>query len=289
VIKTLSAEIQVQGTWAAVTYEPAHQVTVVSVLEAGGYTAKVVARPAGSINPRFLGDPVTVPAGHFWFNTPGVMPGPISGLKPRMAHRLDWLPAVAQEFGLWRWNDKIEMLAHADRVPYPDLVPLVAVPAETIVPTPTAPPTGPIAPEEVVKLIGLNLPPATTTPPESPTATPTSTPIPPTQELYPQPQLVGPAPLTRFRDEPVMLRWHYDSILGSNDYFDVRVWFGGQAAKGIAWTKEPEFTIGPHDIFWRFGPGFYHWEIVVVRGNNGQWLADLSRPSDAWSFEWLPR
>ena len=61
----------------------------------------------------------------------------------------------------------------------------------------------------------------------------------------------------------------------------------GQPPYGIAWTKERTFTIPQDHSIWRFGSGWYHWQIVVIQGKNGQWIQDLSRPSQEWAFQWI--
>jgi hypothetical protein len=73
-------------------------------------------------------------------------------------------------------------------------------------------------------------------------------------------------------DARYAMRWQWAGTLAADEWFDVRVWLPGQAHLGIAWTKEPSYV---YDICLK-GNGHYFWSVAVVRGRNGQWLADLS-------------
>lgn len=126
------------------------------------------------------------------------------------------------------------------------------------------------------------------TPTPTPTITPSPTPSPtPTVKPYAVPRLLEPEHETTFYERPVTLRWEWDGRLGPNEYFDVRVWYGGQAHTGIDQTDERSYTIGARNSIWRFGPGWYHWQIVVVEARNGQVVRELSAPSQEWAFEWV--
>lgn len=132
--------------------------------------------------------------------------------------------------------------------------------------------------------------PPTPTPTSTPafTPTPTRTPTPtPTVKVYAPPVLLEPLNQYNVLGLPVTLKWKWDGTLGANEYFDVRVWFGGQAKTGISLTKQPALTIGADHPIWRFGPGWYHWAVVVVEARDGQITRELSSPSQEWAFQWV--
>lgn len=109
----------------------------------------------------------------------------------------------------------------------------------------------------------------------------------PTPKSYSAPVLAEPTHETTTYQLPVTLKWKWDGTLGPNEYFDVRVWFGGQAKVGIGLTKEPVFRIEASHPIWRFGPGWYHWKIVVVEARNGQVARELSPHSQERAFRWV--
>jgi hypothetical protein len=61
-------------------------------------------------------------------------------------------------------------------------------------------------------------------------------------------------------------------MLQADEWFDIRVWQEGTPHYGIAWTKQPEYG---YDICQK-GSGYFYWSIAVIRGQDGQWSADLS-------------
>ena len=149
-------------------------------------------------------------------------------------------------------------------------------------------------------LVTLNTPlqsiPIASTIPTPPKPTPTFTPVTasPTSRpaSYARPKLKSPPHefSTGWPDE-VILRWGWpDSSrcdpLGPDEYFDVRVWTGGQPHSGIAWTRQCEYSLKNHLI--SEPAQTFHWAIAVIRGRNGQWQADLSPESGAWSINWRP-
>ena len=91
---------------------------------------------------------------------------------------------------------------------------------------------------------------------------------------YAQPLLIAPdnnasiGNLTRFK-------WYWDGSLGTDEWFDVRVWREREAALGVGWTKDPWYDFDPKSK----DDDNYLWTIVVIRGQNGQWMADLSDPA----------
>ncbi len=130
----------------------------------------------------------------------------------------------------------------------------------------------------------------TTTPTNTPTGAPARTVAPspvlrstpvlsPTARNYPVPQLLSPREAQDVHEEVVILRWSWPGTLGEDEYFDVRMWREGSAKAGIAWTKNLEYQQRDAENGW------YHWTIVVVRGQNGVIERELSREPQALSFQ----
>jgi hypothetical protein len=159
-------------------------------------------------------------------------------------------------------------------------------------PSPTATPgdTATTAPSPTPQPTATPWPSATPTPP--PTATPTAGPrratpapsptasAPPTPALapgavYPAPQLLQPEDVVFFSrgaGSEYVMRWQWAGTLRADEWFDVRVWQEGTPHHGVAWTKQPEYV---YDLCLK-GSGYFLWSVAVVRGREGQWLADLS-------------
>jgi hypothetical protein len=76
----------------------------------------------------------------------------------------------------------------------------------------------------------------------------------------------------------VTLSWRWDEALAADEQFDVRVWRTGETPYGIGWTKNTSFSFTPS------APGQYSWQIVVIQGTGGKWMADLSPGSPTWNF-----
>jgi LysM repeat protein len=146
IIQTLSAEIQLDGTWIAVTYLPDQQVTVAMVFDADQTIEdQITVWPVQQTDPRILGgSSLAVTEEHFWFSVPGVRADPIAGLEARVAHPFDRLLPLVEALDLWPWIDRIKKRADADNVPYPDFPPFGPTPTATVTPTPL-PPLAPTA------------------------------------------------------------------------------------------------------------------------------------------------
>jgi hypothetical protein len=67
------------------------------------------------------------------------------------------------------------------------------------------------------------------------------------------------------------LKWAWIGSLAEDEYFDVRLWRIGTDAKGIAWTKEPEY------IARQLETGWYSWAVAVVRGHDGELNVNCAR------------
>jgi hypothetical protein len=68
------------------------------------------------------------------------------------------------------------------------------------------------------------------------------------------------------------MRWAWDGTLQADEWFDIRVWREGRPHYGVAWTKRLEYA---YDLCIK-GNGHFNWSVAVIRGQDGQWLADLS-------------
>jgi hypothetical protein len=101
----------------------------------------------------------------------------------------------------------------------------------------------------------------------------------PTARNYPVPQLLSPREGQDLRGDLVVLRWAWSGNLAENEYFDVRMWREGAAKASIAWTRDLEYR--ERDA----REGWYHWTIVVVRGQNGVIERELSREPQSLSFQ----
>jgi cytochrome c biogenesis protein CcmG/thiol:disulfide interchange protein DsbE len=145
-----------------------------------------------------------------------------------------------------------------------------AVPSSTPIATPTATPSG--------------------TPSSTPSATPTPRPpaLPPTATATPTPKSYPPPMLIQPADGAVLaagtyadLRWSWDGELAEGEYFDVRFWQEGAPHYGVAWTTEPRYVVlGEPETS-------YFWAVAVIRGQNGQFQAQLSAESAARSIRWV--
>ena len=169
----------------------------------------------------------------------------------------------------------------ATRTPSPaatatDVATVTPLPSDTAAPAPsdtTAPAAGPADPTS------------------TPTASPTETPTP--GIIYAAPVLIQPqddAFLSQAGGSEYALRWSWDGALQPEEWFDVRIWQPGLPHLGIAWTKEPVYRFDLCSLV----SGAYEWSVVVIRGENGEWLGDMSPEatprrfavsrSDLWCF-----
>jgi hypothetical protein len=126
-------------------------------------------------------------------------------------------------------------------------------------------------------------------PTPSPSPSPTASPAP--QAAYAAPRLLQPEDvvfLSQGAGNQYLMRWRWDGTLAADEWFDVRVWQAGTPHYGVAWTKQPQYM---YDLCLK-GNGVFYWSIAVIRGQEGEWLADLSPEapprrfsssrSDAW-------
>lgn len=69
-----------------------------------------------------------------------------------------------------------------------------------------------------------------------------------------------------------LFEWAWEGTLQADEWFDVRVWQPGMPHYGVAWTQGQSYL---YDLCLQ-GSGNYLWSVAVVRGQEGQWLGDLS-------------
>jgi len=131
----------------------------------------------------------------------------------------------------------------------------------------------------------LATPTATVTP--TSTATPTRTPTPTPARAVPSPT---PLPTVALLEPPdgatlnrnFFLRWKWEGELGPDEHFDVRVWREGKPHYGIAWTKDPEYLLGPN-----LKRGKYYWSIAIVRGRDGKVQEEVVPEGAIRTFTWV--
>ncbi len=102
----------------------------------------------------------------------------------------------------------------------------------------------------------------------------------PEADLYPAPRLISPYENQGVRDSTITMRWTWSGVLAEDEYFDVRLWRVGTRKQGIAWTKRRDY-IERHP-----STGWYFWTVVVVRGQDGEIVAELSAEPEPISFRW---
>ena len=123
-------------------------------------------------------------------------------------------------------------------------------------------------------------PTSTRTPRPRRTAVPSLTPSPTTPQQYAMPELLYPLEGGKVRDFSLTLRWAWAGALAEDEYFDVRLWRVGTERRGIAWTKNREYTQR------YLQEGGYLWTVVVIRGSNGIVESELSQEPKAVIFDW---
>jgi hypothetical protein len=150
--------------------------------------------------------------------------------------------------------------------------------------TPTPRPPAPT----MVLYAGTPRPTATLEETESPTRSvaqrateppPTATPE-PEAVLYPAPRLISPYENQGVTDSTITMRWSWPGTLAEDEYFDVRLWRVGTSKQGIAWTKRRDY-VERHP-----STGWYFWTVAVVRGRNGEIVAELSGEPEPIGFRW---
>lgn len=202
-----------------------------------------------------------------------------------------------------RWTGPVESQAVVEAA----LLPLLGISAtaeaassrEAVSPTSTLSPTPSASPDPSPSPSATRLPTRSATPAPlpsatgtqrptmtlTPTTTPSATVVPPseTPSATPIPAAVLYAPENNARYSGGVyaeLRWGWEGELGEDMYFDVRFWAEGGEHHGVAWRKEPYYAvIGEPGVI-------YFWAIAVIRGEDGQMLAQLSPESEARSLSW---
>ena|SRR6266850_2325672 len=115
VIETGSAEIQLEGTYLSVTYEPSKQLTLVMVLQ-----GKVRVWPVTNFEEHTLGEPIEVAEGNLFLSVPDNKKDEISsqdwGEVLRQPQPLNQIGALIEPLGLSKWLDKIRQHAKTDGI-----------------------------------------------------------------------------------------------------------------------------------------------------------------------------
>lgn len=120
----------------------------------------------------------------------------------------------------------------------------------------------------------------TRTPKPRRTPAPSLTPSPTMAQEYAMPELKYPLEGGEIRDFALTLKWVWAGSLTEDEYFDVRLWQVGTPKRGIAWTKDREYTQRYQ------GAGGYYWTVVVIRGKDGSVQSELSQEPKPIGFEW---
>lgn len=127
----------------------------------------------------------------------------------------------------------------------------------------------------------VSLPMAATTPDRpgpAPTASVSPFPIPTlalVPILLPAPRLTSPPDGANLPRVPVDLEWEASAALLADEWYDVQVWTGNEIPHGVAWSKEGRWSMPAS-----FPSGTYQWRIVIIRGQEGTWMQNLSLPSE---------
>ncbi len=238
--------------------------------------------PAPSPTPEIIATQVTGPTSSFLpspTSEPTASPSPSPTATPTpgvITHTVEpgeTLVEIAEEYGT-----TVEALVAANKntLADPDFlkegqvltIPSMGLGTEV---TPLASPTALPEPTRIPTIVPLTFTP-TPAPTLSPTSTPTSTPL-----AYPAPVLVSPGNGQWLKvGASFELKWGWEGELAEDEYFDVQVWQKekGEVPHGIAWKKELSYQVVLSE------PGTYYWRVVVIRGKDGQWGADLSPPSE---------
>jgi hypothetical protein len=182
-------------------------------------------------------------------------------------------------------RDEAEALLAWFLTPVPSDVALgTAGGADTATPRPPAPTMVLYAGTPRPTATAEDVPPTSTLPPETqppartaPTATPEPAPA-----IYARPTLISPYENEGVRDDMLTMRWSWPGTLAADEYFDVRLWRVGTRKQGIAWTKHNEYIERHPSVGW------YFWTVVVIRGQDGQIVAELSEEPRPISFRWAP-
>lgn len=275
VIQTLTAELEMQGTWLSVTYLPETQLSLVIVFEGA-----VEAQPVVDPETRTLAPAVDVPVAHFWFTTPGAQADPIAGLAAREPHPLAALLPVVEDMNLGPWLERIEARAAADNVPFPELVAEAPTALPTDVPpTPATPPPSPATPPP----LPTTPPPPPTTPPPPPTTPPPSPTTPP-----PPPTASTARPCVHFEDLASGMTFKVGdtfstsgAIITVESYFVPEGFVVADTSSNILAESETWFDGGKAQVFTD-----YPWSGIQVGGNLVNFGFDFGGPISGLSLKY---
>jgi len=114
---------------------------------------------------------------------------------------------------------------------------------------------------------------------------PTNTPPQADQEAreFPPIELIEPANDSIIRGRDLTLRWKWKGELAQDEFFDVRLWKIGTDPKGIAWTKNTQYT---ERVLTE--SGWHEWTVIVVQGVDGVVVEELTTNRPVNAFQWHP-
>lgn len=110
--------------------------------------------------------------------------------------------------------------------------------------------------------------------------------VPPTVLPYAPPILASPKHGTGSDKAQVMLDWYWERELRANEWFDVRLARSGTPLRGVAWTKDTEYTLSRP----LFGEGNYQWQIAIIRGeevDGERRVIEELTASTVKTFDWM--
>jgi hypothetical protein len=109
--QTPGAVIQIVGSWVVISYDPARQLTLVSVLE-----GEAEVQPVIDMDTYALGEPIQLKERQFLYTMPGDSSPEIQGLPPRTPLPLEQLGTIVQAADLQPWYDLAWKRAREDGV-----------------------------------------------------------------------------------------------------------------------------------------------------------------------------
>lgn len=111
IVETPSAQVQLEGTWVALTYLPERQLSLLQV-----YEGSTLARRVEDFDNQTLGAATRVSKGQFWFGMPPFVAGSVAGLSPGVSYPLTELPKLVEALDLQPWMNRILERAADDKL-----------------------------------------------------------------------------------------------------------------------------------------------------------------------------
>jgi hypothetical protein len=113
VIQTPSADLELEGTWVAVSYLPERQLTLVTVLE-----GQVIVLPVLDFESRGLGQPISVAEQEFLYTAPDAALEQVGDVPTRTSVSVDELGPVVEILDIEAWMERVREKARDDDVPF---------------------------------------------------------------------------------------------------------------------------------------------------------------------------